>query len=290
MKKIISFSLTLAAIASSLVVNARADEVTDWNQTLFQTSLVAGSDTLTLTRVAAIVQTAVFDAVNGVDRRYTPVRVNQLAPVGASARAAAVQAAYATLVKLYPAQQASLDARRTSSLALLSGGGLGNTASVAAGIDWGQKVADEILAWRSTDGLAQPLPPFLGGSDAGMWCPTPPLFIPAVGQQFSRMTPWVIESPSQFRPAGPPALTSARHAAHFNEVKIRGASKAPFAPPIKLYTACSGSQPADTVGTTSRSRFSSAPRTRMMTPATTVSAAMTESPRASRGWWPRPGS
>jgi len=89
----------------------------------------------------------------------------------------------------------TLTLTRVAAIALLSGGGRENTASVAAGIDWGQKVADEILAWRSTDGLAQPLPPFLGGSDAGMWRPTPLLFIPAVGQQFSRMTPWVIESP-----------------------------------------------------------------------------------------------
>jgi membrane-associated phospholipid phosphatase len=36
------------------------------------------------------------------------------------------------------------------------------------------------------------------------------------------MTPWAIQSPSQFRPAGPPALTSARYAADFNETKTMG--------------------------------------------------------------------
>jgi len=36
------------------------------------------------------------------------------------------------------------------------------------------------------------------------------------------MTPWVIAAPSQFRPAGPPALTSARYARDFNETKTMG--------------------------------------------------------------------
>src|SRR3569833_2666691 len=121
MKTVSRFTLMLAAISSSLISNAQADEVSDWNQTLFRTSLVAGTDTLTLTREGAIVQTAVFDAVNGVDRRYPPVHVNQFAPSGASTHTTDDQTTYAVLIKLFPTQQSSLDARRTVSLALLSG-------------------------------------------------------------------------------------------------------------------------------------------------------------------------
>jgi membrane-associated phospholipid phosphatase len=36
------------------------------------------------------------------------------------------------------------------------------------------------------------------------------------------MTPWVIAAPSQFRPDGPPALTSAQYAKDFNETKTMG--------------------------------------------------------------------
>jgi PAP2 superfamily len=36
------------------------------------------------------------------------------------------------------------------------------------------------------------------------------------------MTPWVISSPGQFRPAGPPALASAQYALDFNETKTMG--------------------------------------------------------------------
>jgi membrane-associated phospholipid phosphatase len=83
-------------------------------------------------------------------------------------------------------------------------------------------VADAILAWRSTDGFTPPPPPFLGGTAIGMWRPTPPAFAPGAGPQFAYMTPWVIGAPAQFRPAGPPALTSDRYAAEFNETKTMG--------------------------------------------------------------------
>lgn len=45
----------------------------------------------TSTRGTAIVQAAVFDAINGIERRYTPIHVPPAAPHGASKRAAAVQ-------------------------------------------------------------------------------------------------------------------------------------------------------------------------------------------------------
>ena len=73
-------------------------------------------------RPAAIVMAAVFDAVNGIERRYTPVHVLPGAPPGASQRAAAVQAAYASLVRLFPSQAATFDAQRAVSLSGMPGG------------------------------------------------------------------------------------------------------------------------------------------------------------------------
>ncbi len=172
------------------------------------------------TRVAAIVQAAVFDAVNGIARRYTPIHVAPAGPAGASRDAAAVQAAYATLVNLYPAQKATFDARLAVSLAVL--GEQESSAAIASGLAWGQTVADAILAWRSTDGFTPAPDPFLGGTAVGQWRPTPPAFAPGATPQFAYMTPWAIAAPSQFRPAGPPALTSARYAKDFNETKTFG--------------------------------------------------------------------
>ena len=52
--------------------SARADAVTDWNDMLFRAALVANSSPLNMTRFATLVEASVFDAVNGIDRRYTP--------------------------------------------------------------------------------------------------------------------------------------------------------------------------------------------------------------------------
>jgi len=109
--------LTLAVLGSA--PGARADEVTDWNKNMLQAGLAAKTSPLVMTRIAAIVQASVFDAINGIERRYTPVHVTSKAPRGASRRAAVIQAAYASLVKIYPAHQATLDAQLAASLAQL---------------------------------------------------------------------------------------------------------------------------------------------------------------------------
>ena len=211
---------------------ASADEVTDWNQILFRAALVAGSSPLTMTRNTAIVQAAVYDAVNGIERRYTPIHVPATGPAGASLRAAAMQAAYVALGKLYgappspPSLQLMFDARRTASLAEILAHE--NSAAVAAGIAWGDSVANQIFAWRSTDGIGLPPSPWLGNSDLGQWHPTPNAPLPGTSApgagypQFFGMMPWAIASPSQFRAPKPPELTSARYARDFNEVKMMG--------------------------------------------------------------------
>src|SRR5262249_51785961 len=115
------FEAILVVIVMSGVV--RADVVTDWNRITAQAVLEAKTSPLVTTRVVAIVQAAVFDAVNGIERRSTPIHVQPNAPPGASRRAAAIQAAYATLVALYPSQQANLDAQRTASLQAITDDG-----------------------------------------------------------------------------------------------------------------------------------------------------------------------
>ncbi len=208
------------ALAPSETGIVRADEVTDWNEHFLTAAHLAGTSPLITARLAAIVQTAVFDALNGIEQRFSPIHVTDQAPPGASRRAAVIQAAYATLAKIFPAQQATFDAERLASLSAL--GGFQHSVSVSRGLDWGQSVADQILAWRAQDGISPAPPPYLGGLAPGEWRPTPPAFLPAAAPQFATMTPWVIDSPDQFRPAGPPALTSAHYAADVNEVETLG--------------------------------------------------------------------
>jgi hypothetical protein len=217
-----------AVLAISVVIffcvasTARADDITDWNQHMLRAVTVAGTSPLVTTRVAAIVQASVFDAVNGIDRKYAPVHVAAAAPGGASRRAAAVQAAYTALVALFLPQKATFDARLAVSLTAIAADPHETSAGIAAGIAWGTTVANGILAWRATDGFTPAPPPYLGGTGVGQWRPTPPAFAPGAGPQFATMVPWVISAPSQYRPGGPPALTSARYATDFNETKLIG--------------------------------------------------------------------
>ena len=219
-------SLLMAALALVFalgVVEVKADVVTDWNKIAQQTVLNAGSSPFVTSRNLAIVQASVFDAYNGIERRYQPIHVAPDALPGASRRAAVIQAAYVALVHLYPAQQAALSEQREDALkAITSEAAVENSVSIERGIEWGQSVADEIFLWRSTDGITPAPPPYVGGMLPGQWRPTPPGFGNGVGVQFSYMTPWAMTSPSQFRGPGPLPLTSAQYAADVNEVKSIG--------------------------------------------------------------------
>jgi hypothetical protein len=215
MKRKIAISLLMTAAG----ILCRGDEVTDWNQVMLQATLTPPATPAPVTtRVTAIVQAAVFDAVNGVDRRYTSIYVPPVAGPGTSKRAAAVQAAYATLLALYPDQKAKFDQQRTASLAAIQD----PDDAVQAGLSWGQSVADKILAWRSQDGFSNAPGPYLGSTDAGKWRPTPPAMAPGLVPQLATTNPWVIRSPSQFRPAGPADMNSDQYTADFNETKSMG--------------------------------------------------------------------
>lgn len=200
------------------------DEVTDWHGQMLVTLRNAGTNPVVSTRDAALVSAAVFDAVNGIERRYAPIHISSEAPRGASKRAAAVQAAYAVLLARYPAQAATLAERRDESLAAI---GEIDGQSLQRGLAWGQQVATAILAWRSSDGFTPAPAPFVGGPEPGRWRPTPPSFAAGAAPQFATMTPWGIETPDQFRPFGPPALDSEQYLSDYLETLVMGAAASP---------------------------------------------------------------
>ena len=230
---ICSALLMLSAVmlaAGPLPVSAAApDTVLEWIGIMNTTVLAGGTNPLVTSRVVALVSASVFDAVNGIEPRFQPLHVRPAAPRGASQRAAAIQAAYVILVDLYPAQSATLTAQRDASIAALAA--TERAPSIAAGVTWGQTVADAIWVWRLTDGIAPAPPPFLGvqsivGTPAaiGAWRPTPQGLpnqlsgASGAGPQFATMTPWVLRRPSQFRLPPPPALNSPEYAADLDEL------------------------------------------------------------------------
>src|SRR5688500_8278252 len=101
---------------------AKNDEVLTWNGVALRAIRTAAVPGALQPRLQAIVQVAMFDAVNGIERRYSPIHVEPNAERGASVRAAAVYAAYTALVGLFPLQTEAFDQDLQASLDEISGG------------------------------------------------------------------------------------------------------------------------------------------------------------------------
>ena len=209
---------------------APVNQVLEWNQIFIETLIATNTANSSSQRLGAIVHTAIFDAYNGIEGRYSPVFVHNKAPRGASRRAAVIAAAHTALVGLFPTRQMALDGSYTASLAALSDacehGGWRRQDSCAArierGVAWGTEVAHAVLGWRATDGFIGPYPPFTGGTAVGQWRPTPPAFgaMSAQGLAFTAM--FSLVSNTQFEPPPPRSLTSDTYTDDFNAVKALG--------------------------------------------------------------------
>ena len=220
---VIAFFATFATAGGGIPVALAAQPanvVIVWNQTMLATFQTAAVPAPAANRLGAIVQSAVFDAVNGIEHRYTPIHVQPGAPDEADPHAAVAGAAYETLIKLFKSQQPALDAALASSVAALQDEG--DAGSIAAGLAWGKSVGDQTLAWRAGDGFSATPPDYTFSLAPGQYQPTPPGSGPPKFRTLATTTPFALTSPSQFRPAGPPALTSDRYTASFNEVKALG--------------------------------------------------------------------
>src|SRR5207253_1350085 len=151
---------------------------------------------------------------------------------GASQPAAADAAAHGVLVALYPGFMSTLDAEFQQSLTLVPDG-----ASKTEGIRIGQAAAEAILSLRNNDGANQPPVPYVFGTAPGDYQSTAPNF-PKQPQftQWTNVTPFALRRASQFRPGGPPALTSDRYSDDVNEVRSLGTAGTTAATPDEALT------------------------------------------------------
>jgi hypothetical protein len=195
-----------------------SDVVIEWNEVLLNQIRTNKTAPPPASRILAIVQTAVFDAVNAIDGSYAPYVLSNVPPRlrNGSVVAAAAQAAHDTVAAFYPSEQAALDARLEANLAAIN-----NQGALKKGVEVGKLAAAAVLQARANDG-ADAVVPYTPGSGPGVWIPTPPGLLPAAFPQWPYITPFTMTSGSQFRPAGSPALTSDDYAAAFNEVKDYG--------------------------------------------------------------------
>jgi len=193
---------------------APVNPVIEWNRTLLVILRTAGAQPPTIhsTRSFAILHASIFDAVNNIEGTYSPylVRLSDASRL-ASQPAAADQAAHDVLVALYPTFQTTLDAELQQDLAQIPEG-----QDKADGVTVGQKVAAQILEFRSTDGATLTLPPYIPGNQPGDYQFTPPNFAPADFIQWPQVTPFALARADEFRPGPPPQLTSEEYTRTFD--------------------------------------------------------------------------
>jgi PAP2 superfamily len=229
---------TASSATTATASNSAASVLAHWNQIaidasgLDHTPVAAGDPRIfgeqigpaRASRAVAIAHIAMFDSVNGVlggYKSYTSITPAK----NASIAAAIAQAGCETLSALFPSQKATFDQALAADLAQISDG-----TAKTDGIDLGHRAAAAILALRASDGSAHAEPKlglqFFPSNDAGKWRQDPISQAPiALGAFWSQVTPFVLQSATQFRAPAPPSLTSPEYAAAYNEVKLLGGDK-----------------------------------------------------------------
>jgi PAP2 superfamily/Domain of unknown function (DUF4114)/Bacterial Ig-like domain len=214
---------------------AKDDAVITWNQILLSAIATGKTPPPVASRAMAMVETAVFDAVNNIAKKYQSYAITDAAPVetdaaatAIEAEAAAVEAAYTVLSKLFASQQATFDTARTTSLAAIADG-----QAKTDGLAFGKLIADKVIAARVDDGSATKVP-YTPGTNPGNWQPTAVVTnsdgtttpAPGVLPQWGNVKTFGILQAdiATNRPAAPPALTSDQYATDFNQVKELGAT------------------------------------------------------------------
>lgn len=213
------FSMIVFALA--LAVSAHADTVTDWNRIAVQEVLTAGAARPGPSGVldVATVQLAVYDAVQAIVGQYQPYQVVIPGATGSTSSAAA-KAARDVLVNRFPGRAAAIEAIYQQYL-------IDHSLNPAdPGVAVGATAAAGIIALRATDGSFPnpPPPPFVGSVAIGVWRPTPPANAPMAAPWLGSVTPFALNTPSQLRPQGPPALNSPEYTRDYEEAKLLGKS------------------------------------------------------------------
>jgi hypothetical protein len=211
--------------------NVHPNMAIEWNQTMLKSFATANVAPAAANRLAGVIAAATFDAVNGIERRYTAIHVQPAGDPEASPEAAAATATYTALLAAFPAQKPALDAALASSVASLEDDDASDQ-SIALGEAWGASVGAQIMTWRAGDGFNATPPPYTFLTAAGQWQPTPgPITGPPRFRTLATTAPFALTSPSELRPGGPPALTSARYAADLTEqIQMGGATSATRTP------------------------------------------------------------
>jgi hypothetical protein len=154
----------IASLALALTLSAPsadADIVLDWNQTIHDMMQADGAHPANsanpgwATRSIAMMNTAIYDAFQAVNRTHQPFLFTQRAEANTDLYAAVNEAAYQVLQHCYPGELTGLEAAYDARMAMIPAG-----AGKDHGISLGQLIAQECVNDRTSD-----------GSDPGSWTP-----------------------------------------------------------------------------------------------------------------------
>jgi hypothetical protein len=197
---------------------ASADDIVlRWNEIAARTA--TATSPFNQARVGAIVQLAVFEAVNAVTGDYEPYLESPIvAPSGTSVEAAVVTAAHKVLTTYFTATAtvAMLDAARDADLATIPAG-----AARTNGIAVGMAAANALIALRAADGSAPLTTTIPTSTQPGDYQLTTGC---AAGMFYNwqGVTPFGISAARDFLLSPPPALASNQYAKDYLEVKTVG--------------------------------------------------------------------
>jgi hypothetical protein len=224
MKRIVRLACVVLSL-SLVTASARANSVLDWNVIAVNTAAAAKANPFAQGRYAAIVQLAVFEAVNSITDEYQPYLGTIASRPEASPDAAAIEAAYRVLSQYLGlgvnnlVTQATLDTARTSSLSAIPDG-----QAKTDGLQVGAAAAQGMIALRASDGAATPpLTTIPGPAAPGVYQLTTGCSA-AIAYNWQFVTPFGIRRASDFMLGPPPALTSEAYTKAYNEVMTVGAS------------------------------------------------------------------
>lgn len=228
--RLIAWAAVLIAIGVVAVAGATAPKAgailppgnaaEQWNQIAEDTVVSSGAFQNEGLVYMAYATAAMYDAVAGLQGRYTPLEPPFRVYKKASPDAAVVEAGYRTLVNYFPAAAAKLDAFRAESLAAIPDG-----QAKLAGIRIGWVAANQLIRMRSGDGLTTPIgttstfPTLPAGP--GVWRLTPPFAAPQT-PWVANVKPFILDNVDRLLPPPPPALTSSTWVDGFNEIKSIG--------------------------------------------------------------------
>ena len=209
------------AVPCSNVTNA----VTCWNEIASNAIVVTAAQFPTVSTLSfAMVQGAVYDAVNAINRGYQPYLVQPPSNSTDSKEAATAAAAFRVLVGfddlpgLFPLQQPTLQPIYDEYIQGLPDDPPGSRDNGEA---IGETTARAMLTNRQNDGRFGPSPtPYQ--VEPGIWRPTPPNFATDPGSWLGNVRPFLVPSAEMLRTDGPNPLISVEYAEDFNEIKEVG--------------------------------------------------------------------